>query len=130
MSARLFLVTVAVCFAMIAWQTYDYPPDYLLASWVWGTVAVVAAACCFLAAVTPVRGFAVMAGAACICHALGRSTAIVLQIVFDHRFGALGAPFSNYAVAATAWGLIALLAYESWSHFVIPWTAARRIVRD
>jgi len=129
MSARLFLVTVAACFAIVAWQTLSYPPEYLLAAYVWATVAAVAAVCCLLAAVSPVRGFAVMAGAACICHALGRALAIVVQIVFDHEFGGLGAPFANYAIAATSWSLIALLSYQSWTHFVIPWTAARRVER-
>jgi hypothetical protein len=126
-SARLFLVTVAGCFAVIAWQTLSYPPTYLLASWLWATIAGMAAVCCLAAAVTPLRGFSVMAGAACICHALGRATAIVIQIVFEERLGELGAPLSNYAIAAVTWGLVALLAYQSWSHFVIPWSVARRM---
>tara|TARA_R110000868_G_scaffold176779_3_gene414719 strand:+ start:74 stop:469 length:396 start_codon:yes stop_codon:yes gene_type:complete len=128
MHPRLLLLIMGWCFAIVAWQTFAYPPEYLLGAAVWGTIAVLGAVTCVCTAFATRRGFALIAGIACICHAIGRSTAIVIQISFRERFG-LGAPFSNYAIAATVWTLIAVLIFVAWSHFVIPWSVVRRVVR-
>jgi hypothetical protein len=127
MRERIFLLLVGWCMAVVAWQTFTYPPDYLTAAWVWASVASIAALAALLAVVSPARGFAVAAGAALICHSIGRSGGLVIQIVFRERFAA-SAPFANYAVAATTWALVALLSLQAWSHYVLPWSASRKVL--
>jgi hypothetical protein len=128
MRVRMFLLLVGWCMGVVAWQTFAYPPDYLAAAWVWATVATAAALSALIAVASPQRGFAVIAGAALICHSIGRSGGIVIQIVFRERFAA-SAPFANYAVAATTWALVALLSLQAWSHYVLPWSASRKVLR-
>lgn len=117
------------CFGVIAWQTWAYPPEYLLGGYLWATVAAIGSGFCLLASVSTRRGVSLVAGIACICHSVGRSAAVTIQIGFRERFG-LDAPFANYAIAATVWALIALLIYTAWSHFVIPWSVMRRVARN
>lgn len=129
MSARLLLFIIGWCFAIVAWQTVAYPPDYLLGALVWAVVAALGAISCICAAFSTRRGLSLIAGIACICHAVGRASAVVIQITFRERFG-LGAPFANYAIAASVWSLIAILTYSTWAHFVIPWSAMRRVAQN
>jgi len=130
MKPRLFLFATGWAFGIVAWQTFAYPPAYLLAAALWGTLAAVGSLLCLAASiVVQHRGVVLIAGIACICHALGRAVAIGVQLVYDDRFG-LGAPVANYTVAAATWALMSLTLFVSWTHFVIPWSVLRRVDHD
>jgi hypothetical protein len=125
MPQRVFLFCIGWCMAVVSWQTFAYPPTFLTGAWVWASVAALASATSTLAALTSHRGFAVFAGAALICHSVGRAGTIAIGMAFPDHFE-FGAPFANYAVAAATWALVAVLSMQAWSHYVLPWTAARK----
>ena len=120
---RVFLVFVAWCFGIVAWQTLEYPPDYLLARHIWAGLAILAAVMCAATAVSPRQTTVSLGGAAIVASALGRASAITIQIA---RGDIAAAPFANFAVAATVWALVGAMGFVVWRHYVLPWAALRR----
>lgn len=99
---------VGICFALVAWQTAEYPPSYLALSALWAACAGLCAATCFAAAIAPSRLLVATSGATLVCSALGRALGLAGQI------------------GSVVWALVALLALAAWKHYVTPWSISRR----
>lgn len=119
MRIRVLLLVVALLHAMIAYHTFAYPPAYLTAGSLWATLAAVVAATSLLTAVAPSRWSTALSGAMLVCTSAGRSLVLVGQAVVDD------AP-PTYAVGASVWVLISVLAYFVWADHVAAWSALRR----
>jgi hypothetical protein len=120
------LAVLAALYAVTAYASWTYPPDYLHLPRVWAVLATVASVCCAWCIVQPGRKRVAVAGAACIGAAFARAAAISVQLIFDAPNGPLN---WSFALAAVTWGAVAVLVNSLWHHAVLPWAATVRTPR-
>jgi hypothetical protein len=112
---------LAALFTVVAVETFLYPPDVITVAPLWAVLAFITAGGCFHAAVRPSRFIVSIAGALVVCYSVGRAAANVLEPLRGDDV------WSPRVVAAVMWVIIAVLALAAWSHFITPWSAARRV---
>lgn len=115
---RQLLVALALGLAVIAGETWHYPPDYLTFSKVWSATAFLAALTCLAAAIRPRRIFVAISGATVVTSSAARGLALVIELVEKGHTDAQ----PPFIVGATGWAMIALLAFVVWREYVLPWS--------
>jgi len=121
---RQLLALVAGVMALVGWQTFNYPPEYLAFSWLWGTLAVIAALLCAVCAVHPLRLLVSFSGAMLVTLSSARALALVGEL-FAGDFP-LDAVRTSFVIAAIIWLLVAVLFYIAWREYVVPWSIGSR----
>lgn len=120
---RAVLVVTTAVMALVAVQTFTYPPSYLALASLWGALAAIASVSCLAAAVHPRRMWVVTAGAALVVSALGRSLGILGQLGTG---GVSHEQQASFLIAATTWANSAMLFYVTWVTYILPWGVATR----
>jgi glucan phosphoethanolaminetransferase (alkaline phosphatase superfamily) len=121
---RTLLVTTAALFGITAVITMLYPPGYLGYPYVWSLLALMASTTSALAAARCRRFPVLLSGALAVVASVVRCVAIVVEVAIDPQ----PAPVRwSFWLAATTWGVLAVLLHALWVHVIIPWSTFRRL---
>jgi len=119
MNERAVLVLFGLGFLLVAERSWHYPPNYLVYSPAWAAGALLTSFAC-LAAAGGARWAVALSGGMVIASSVARASIVVAQLIAGTGVAAQQASF---AVGATVWVMLAILAWRVWAHELVPWSA-------
>lgn len=120
-SPRQLLIFLSVGLAVVAVQTWRYPPDFLAFLELWIVLAGVASVSCAVAAWIPTRFVVALSGTTVVTAAAARGFGLIVEFIR----GARPSQEAGFIVGALTWWIVAGLAYIAWREYILPWAVGR-----